>query len=197
MSVRLIYLIRHGEPEIPSRDLFYGITDLSLSQKGREEASKIAAVLANLKIDITLCSPLLRCTQTASLAGKKPVIVENLREIDLGKWEMRSRHEIQRETPEAYRKRGENLASYRIPGGETFEEVSQRAVSTLRNLSENDKNVAIFGHAGVFRTILWKILGIDLSSTFKIVHDYCGIHVLRQTEKGFYLLHSNWKPAIA
>lgn len=192
MREKLIYLIRHGRPDLPSDGIFYGRTDLPLSSKGMEQASKIAPVLSGLRIDITLSSPLLRCLQTASLAEKNPLIVDDLREIDLGSWEMRSKKEILAEDPQIYKKRGENLAGYRTPGGETFQEVSQRAMEGLRPFLDAPGNIAIFGHAGVFRTLLWRLLEIDLSMTFRIDHNYCGIHVLRRKGKRFDLLHSNW-----
>ena len=63
-----LYLARHGESEGNVRRLFYGITDLALTARGREQARELGSKLAGIPLARCLSSPLSRAAETARLA---------------------------------------------------------------------------------------------------------------------------------
>ncbi len=77
-----IYLIRHGE-STDNRDIISsGERDVSLSEKGIEEAKELARQLQDVEFDKVYTSPLKRCTETVDviMAGKRPTeIVKDAR----------------------------------------------------------------------------------------------------------------------
>ncbi len=82
--------------------------------------------------------------------------MEGLREVALGDWEGRPVREIRETQPEAYERRGRDLFSYKTGNdAENFYDVQYRAVTTLRNILQDDyaRNIIIVAHAGVLRAI--------------------------------------------
>lgn len=59
-----LVLVRHGESEWNSKDLWTGWTDISLSEKGRQEAREAALALKDIRFDIAYTSSLARAQQT-------------------------------------------------------------------------------------------------------------------------------------
>ena len=72
-----IYLIRHGETEWSRAGKHTGVTDVVLTEHGRETARLLQPVLAPEKFTLVLSSPLQRARETCELAGLgKLAIVE-------------------------------------------------------------------------------------------------------------------------
>jgi probable phosphoglycerate mutase len=90
LSTRII-LIRHGETESSRERRFAGATNVDLTDFGREQARAIARRLKAVRIDALHVSPLARCLQTAEpiteVTGRKPTLMEDLRECHFGDWE--------------------------------------------------------------------------------------------------------------
>lgn len=187
-----VYLIRHGEPKLEGKRTFYGATDLPLSEKGRSSAKGLSSVIGKISPDFVISSPMIRCLATAEGAGFKPLEVPDLREIDLGEWEMKKFSDLAMECPDDLDRRWTEIETFRPPKGESFEDLAKRAVPAIRERLTDHRSVAVFGHLGVFRTILWKEIGIPLKTVFFMEQDYCGIHVLDYGSKGVKLVRSNW-----
>lgn len=58
-----VYIVRHGHINTSGR--FVSREDLPLSSKGREQAVRLASVLSETEFSSCLCSPMLRCKETA------------------------------------------------------------------------------------------------------------------------------------
>lgn len=90
MTTRFI-LIRHGETESSRERRFAGSTNVDLTDFGREQARALAQRLRPVRIDVIHSSPLGRCLQTAEpiceVTGRKPTVMEDLRECHFGDWE--------------------------------------------------------------------------------------------------------------
>ncbi len=191
-----VLLIRHGKPSIAS-GVLYGSTDIPLSPKGVQEAKKLAPILGNLDVHQVLSSPLRRARSTAEATGLPPETIPGFREIHLGTWEMISSQDLKQHDPQAFQDRWKHLETFRPPGGESFQDLADRAVPALRQLvSSSDGVLAVFGHLGVFRAILWRELNIPLKTTFSIAQDHCGIHVLEYGKAGVHLIRVNWHPSV-
>jgi len=59
-----LILVRHGESEWNAKGLWTGLTDIGLSEKGKEEAREAAKSLKNIRIDLAYTSVLIRANQT-------------------------------------------------------------------------------------------------------------------------------------
>ena len=84
-----IFIVRHGETEWSANGKHTSVTDLPLTDTGREQAAGRAPTLAGRAFALVLCSPLLRARETCELAGFGDVaeICEDLVEWDYGDYE--------------------------------------------------------------------------------------------------------------
>ena len=106
MSTR-VYLVRHGATELSTEDRFAGAVDVLLSDAGRDQARRLGKRLAPEPIAVAFASPMQRTMETARLAiaphnvGVTPI--DGLREIAHGRWEGKTREDVEREFPEEYK----------------------------------------------------------------------------------------------
>ena len=116
-----IWLIRHGETEWSKSGQHTSRTDLALTTEGEKRAVTLGAALKGHPFGLVLASPMRRAQDTARLAGYSPVIEDNLREWDYGKYEGLTSHDIHKEVP------GWTIWNGAVPGGETGDQVAARA----------------------------------------------------------------------
>ena len=104
------------------------------------------------------------------------------REIDMGEWDGRPMREIKTRYPQAWKARGDNIGSYRPPGGESFEDLLKRSLPALSEIIRHPHgNTLIVAHAGVNRVLICSILGIPLEKLFTIQQGYACLNLLRFT----------------
>lgn len=182
MNTVKLYLLRHGQvPQVEPRR-YLGQRDVSLDDEGRRQAKRMAERLASIPFDSAFCSSLSRARETMELLVEphditffpSPVI----REIALGEWEGLTTDEVRERFPGEYERRGEDMAGYRTPGGESFQDVQQRAIEFLRLMSVAPSVVLAVAHGGFNRALLCHVLGKDLSDLFSIKQDYCCLNIL-------------------
>ena len=184
----IIYLIRHGEiPQSRSRR-FVGSLDPALTAGGRRHMEKVAAFLADKNIGRLVCSPLCRCRESANIIGARIGqtfhAVPALAEINLGAWEGLTATEVQTKFPGQYEARGANIATFRPEGGESFQDLLDRAWPFFISLwSKEDDCVALVAHSGINRVLLCHVLGMPLSNLFRFEQSYGCCNIL-QVKKG-------------
>ncbi|MCC6364824.1 MAG: histidine phosphatase family protein [Bryobacterales bacterium] len=152
-----LWLIRHGETEWSRSGAHTGRTDLSLTAKGREEASSIGVALDGRHFSLVLTSPLQRARETCHLAGYgvEAVADPNLREWDYGDYEGRTTAEIRRHAP------GWNVWHCGVPNGEKIEDVAARTEAVIARAVEAPGDVALFGHGHALRILTARWLGLE------------------------------------
>jgi len=97
--------------------------------------------------------------------------------------------------PEAFEARGQDFAGFRPPGGENFLDVQKRAWPAFTTLLDRwEGNLLITAHAGVFKTIIFTLLGIPWQKLFSLRQDYCGVHVLTRFDGHLTVRQLNWMP---
>ena len=179
----LICLLRHGAIDNPPPRRFLGRSDLPLNADGVRQARDLARWMGVLPFRRVCASPLSRAVETAALVSGRPAAaierVETLVEIDLGAWEGLSLAEVQVRFPGEYEQRGQDLAAYRTPGGESFSEVADRACPALADLARDMPGpLLVVAHMGVNRAVLSRLLGRPLALLLDIPQAYAAVNVL-------------------
>jgi broad specificity phosphatase PhoE len=155
-----------------------------LSERGWAEAAALREALRARPLQTVYSSPLERALQTAAVVAEPhrlPVIIrEGLREIGVGEWEGLLMDEIERRYAQVLREWWDRPHLTRIPGGETLEELRDRAVRAFDAIREEvgEGTAAVMAHGGVNKTILLEALGASLSSYWRIRQANACINVL-------------------
>jgi probable phosphoglycerate mutase len=179
----LLYLLRHGQIDWPQSDCFIGHTDAPLSDAGREGVLAWRDHFRAPAFDAVWSSDLRRAVQSAELLspGRESEIrvISGLRELNLGEWEGRPRDQVRATCPDLWKARGDDLAEFRPPGGESFSDLQKRVVACIRGIcAESPGTVMVAAHAGVIRVLICAVLGMPLSNLFRIQIDYASLTVV-------------------
>ena len=168
MSTRVL-LIRHGDVEGLAPARFRGRRDAPLSAVGERHVKQAARRIArDWKIQALYASPLQRCLKTAASIAKRTGVeaqpLEGLLDIDYGDWTWRTHEEMVREQPELWRIWRETPDEMRFPGGEGLADMTERATTALRTVSEAAPNgcIALVTHDAVVRALVIQSLGVSL-----------------------------------
>lgn len=198
--IRTVYLARHGDIGLQGAKKYIGRTDLPLSPIGLSQANLLRETMAKIQLTAIYCSDLTRSIETAEIiAGEhqlKPVVSSTLREINMGAWEGQSFSEIARRYPEEYRQRGNFIATYQPPGGESFIRCQRRVTDFFEQIIESTRgDILIVGHAGVNRSLLSYLMGQPLSQIFTIPQDYGCLSEIALTPSGYdvNIVDANYK----
>ena len=173
--MRALYLLRHSLTEGNERRLYYGSTDLPLSDAGRALAESAAAGQPLPPCDLYVTSGMLRTDETLRLLTKRDpdLSLPELREMDFGAFEMRG-YEALKDVP-AYRAWIDDLMKDGVmpcPGGESQAQFRSRV---LRG-----------GQA---------LLGLEWTSALAVIHGGVIANLMGKwfphESRGFY----DWQPA--
>ena len=162
-----VFLIRHGATELSAEDRFAGAVDVLLSDAGRNQARLLGLRLAHEKVAAVYASPLKRTVETASLVAE-PVGIEvktldAVREIAHGRWEGRTRAEVEQEFAAEYAKWEEDPYTFAPAGGESGLQVTARALPALLELVQRHEGArfVVVSHKATIRLLLSSLLGFD------------------------------------
>lgn len=174
MVTRQVYLIRHGETEWSLSGQHTGITDIALTQNGRNLASRLEPVLAKETFTLVLTSPLERARKTCELAGlgERAEIDRDLMEWNYGEYEGLTPKQIQAKTP------GWMLFSDGCPGGETPEQVGFRVDRLIARVRAVEGHVALFAHGHIFRVFGARWLGLPAPAGSHFLLDTATLSIL-------------------
>ena len=174
---REILLVRHGATDANAAGKYSGLTDLPLSDLGREQIELRRQELTDhglsswfdASTDLNLiCSPLVRCLQTARLLwpDNKPIVEPALIETNFGSWEGMTYDQL-KDDP-AYRSWLDASPEHRPapPGGESGEDILLRLEHfwsnelDLSKQNNSSERLAIVTHGGVIMYLMSLITGI-------------------------------------
>jgi len=175
--IKTIYLVRHGATGYNDQDLFQGVLDNSLSERGKKESEMLAQRLKDETIDIIFHSPLVRARQTAEIIDRyhqaKFYQIDGFIEMDMGDWEGLNFFKVVKEQPEIYQQLVSDPGA-RIPGGESFDQVFNRVKPGVdKVIASKEKSILISAHAMVNRAILGHLLGLEPLKARKFRMDNC------------------------
>jgi probable phosphoglycerate mutase len=146
-----LYFIRHGETAWSLTGQHTGLTDLPLTETGEAQAIALAPWLRAIWFAHVLTSPLQRARRTCGLAGlgATAIVEPDLAEWKYGDYEGKLTSDIHEQRP------GWSAFRDGCPGGESPEQISDRADRLIRRLCGLGGNIALFSHgefAGVLAT---------------------------------------------
>jgi broad specificity phosphatase PhoE len=153
----LIYLARHGETTWSLTGQHTGLTDLALTELGERNAQRLGGRLSGIVFESVFTSPLRRARRTCELAGFGAVaeIDPNLLEWNYGDYEGRRSVEIHAERPDW------QLFRDGAPGGESPQQVAERADRVVDRLRAVSGNVLIFSSGHFLRVLAGSWIGIE------------------------------------
>ena len=150
-----VYLIRHGITEGNARRLYYGSTDLPLTEEGIRaiKERKSAGIYPDREGFELITSGLLRTKQTLfEIYGEAEHVSDNrLNEVDFGEFEMKSYEELKDREDYQQWISGDNWNNV-CPGGESGEIMFQRALSAMNEYSL--RNCIIVCHGGIISSLM-------------------------------------------
>ncbi|MFE6284277.1 bifunctional RNase H/acid phosphatase [Streptomyces sp. NPDC057877] len=170
-------LLRHGETPLTPQKRFSGSggTDPSLSDVGREQAERAAALLARRgTIQAIVTSPLARTRETAAIVaarlGLDVTVEDGLRETDFGAWEGLTFAEARDRHPEDL---NAWLASPDVAptgGGESFTATAARIAATRDKLiaAYAGRTVLLVTHVTPIKTLIRLALDAPPQSLFRM-----------------------------
>jgi probable phosphoglycerate mutase len=159
----IAWYIRHGHNPAnqPPRQLSHKAVDYPLTELGVSQASTLAGRLAREHAPAAVyASPLRRATQTAEIiaraTGNEVVIVEELRELNVGELDGRSDEEAwaihDQVLADWYAGRHDSV----FPGGEDYHQAARRLATALQNALRHpdDSRVLVIGHGAILRAAI-------------------------------------------
>ncbi|MFB8771757.1 histidine phosphatase family protein [Streptomyces broussonetiae] len=160
-----LFLIRHGETEWSRSGRHTGLTDVPLTEQGRQEARRLVPMIRSHRIGAAFVSPSQRARETAELIGLTDVRVDaDLHEWDYGAYEGVTTVEIHRERPGWFLFTDGVEAGPPDHPGESPKEVGERADRVLAKvdaaLANNEGCVVLVAHGHFLRVLTARRLGL-------------------------------------
>lgn len=197
-----LVLVRHGRTPWAHEGRHTGLSDVPLDDVGREQAAALPPLLAGVvgPRALVLCSPLVRATETAELAGLSPYEVEpDLVEWDYGGYEGMTTPQIREQTGGFW----EVFSSGVVPGdadhpGESLEDVAVRARRVLERVRPEleTRDVVLVGHGHFTRVLASAWLEVDPGAGARLLLDPAAVCVMDSHHEVPAIRHWNLSPAL-
>lgn len=153
--MKLIF-VRHGQTDWNVQGKIQGSYDSELNSTGINQAMKLSEKLLSLnyKFSKIYSSPQKRALKTAEILSKSSnvdyVLMKDLQEMNMGKWEGLSWKEVEEKYPTEYKKWYLNRRYTKTPDGESYEDMLERVLKSIdKIINENTHDVVIVSHSAV------------------------------------------------
>jgi alpha-ribazole phosphatase len=179
-----LLLVRHGETDLQSSLRYWGKTDVELGPAGIQQAEQLRDRLAAEKVNAVYSSDLKRAADTAGIIAVrhnlKVITCPELREVDFGKLEGLEFNEINKLFPEVAQMWLSRSPFLAYPEGESLTDFDNR-VSTFELRLKNhraDETVLIVAHYGVLRSLICRLLQLDMKNRWNIRIDLASLSII-------------------
>jgi phosphoserine phosphatase len=184
-----ILLVRHGQTEWNRTHRFQGRSDTPLNQTGINQAQAMALMLKNESLTSIYTSPLCRAYETArEIKAYHPQTLiieeEGFIEMDLGDFDGMVAKVWAKEYEDFMTSWWENPTKVRMPGGESLEEVQERAVQALNRIVSAHpvkSTLLICSHNFVILSLLCHAKGISLDNFRELRQANGALSIIRIT----------------
>ena len=189
-----LYLVRHGETEWSRDGRHTSVTDLPLTDHGRDQALKLFGHLDPGAFGLVLTSPRHRARITAELAGfvgpHTPEVADDLVEWAYGAYEGLTSAQIHEDDP------GWTIFTAPTPGGESADDVRTRLTRVVERVrSSGVEQAVVFSHGHALRALTLCWLGLDLTVGDRFPLDTSTVSILGEAKGGPALHQWNAPPA--
>jgi probable phosphoglycerate mutase len=189
------FLIRHASCSGLGRTLWGRTPGICLNEKGKLQAQRLADRFRGITLEGIYSSPLERAVETAeTLARENKLEVHKdpaFNEIHFGDWTGKSFDALS--SDENWRRFNSERSATRIPGGESFLEVQNRAIAALYLLRSQNNNakVAIVSHADVIKAAVGYFTATPIDLLQRIEISPCSVSVIAIDKESARLLTIN------
>jgi probable phosphoglycerate mutase len=198
-----VLFVRHGTTPTTGKKLPGRAPGLSLSEKGRAQAAAVAERIAALPKAPTAvyASPLERTRETAApiarALGLRVRTAPGLLELDVGEWTEKPLARLFRD--KRWPKVQRWPSGFRFPGGESFFEMSARAMDAVVDLVavHPGETIVAVSHADTIKAVLAAAAGIPLDLMQRLVVSPCSVSAVLFTGGGPMVLCTNNTGALA
>lgn len=172
-----IHFIRHGEIAETKGGAYIGVTDVSLSEEGRQQLADLDKNYRYPYAPVLFSSPLKRCLETCEIIypSQPPITVDELSEINFGLWEGKTADELKDDDTFKKWLSGDN--SVKPPKGESSADFTRRVCLMFQKIvdgliSTGHTEAVIVTHGGVIMTLM-AVYGLPQAKPFEWAVD-CG-----------------------
>ncbi|HEX9160366.1 MAG TPA: histidine phosphatase family protein [Thermoanaerobaculia bacterium] len=178
MTEQLI-LVRHGETVDNVARIAQGWGDSDLSDRGQLQVARLAERLKSFAPDALFSSPLNRALTTAQkisdATGLTVNIVDELREMNYGRWEGQSFLEVRKVDEDNYR-RWIDDPDFPCPEGESHSAVLERVRRALEQINGSKRPILVT-HGTAIRIATTALLALPLSASRNFAQDNAAVNV--------------------
>lgn len=162
----VIHLARHGETVWHAENRYAGVSDVALTDRGREQAQALgrwATAHGPLSVHSSdLSRARITAAPAAQALGVELQVHPLLREVDFGDGEGLTRAEMAERFPDDLARFLDRPAVSPLPGGEPGHAAVERALPALRALaSQSETPALVVMHSTLLRLVLCTLVGID------------------------------------
>jgi broad specificity phosphatase PhoE len=189
--MRLIFM-RHGDTGY-SWGVFVGSSDVDVKPEALDKARKAGKDLKQEEVKAIYTSELRRAWKTADVIGKElgiqPVRIRELNEMDYGKWELKHKDDIKRESPELWEQRKRLKWKFRFPGGESPDQFGERVFSVLSKIirEHQGETVLLVVHGALMKVSYSTFLNLEVGAIKDVSIDPLGMMVFKSQGDKFIL----------
>lgn len=190
MKSTTLHLLRHGQVEGYETRRYNGQGDTPLTDLGRQQSAAFAGRFQHRTLSAIYSSDLMRCRmaadQIALLQTVKVQYCSELRELHAGDWEGRPWEQLQRQYPELWQARLDDIINVAPPAGESVLEMAARVRPFIKKIITEHAGgeVVVVAHGGVNRVILLDAIGASLECLFHIEQDYGCYNIIEYFTNG-------------
>ncbi len=192
-----LLLVRHGQTRSNINGYYMGRAQEDLDDTGYTQVRNLSLRLAKLPIGCVYTSPLKRARVTAEIiAGPHKLEAQDLDdliEINLGGWQGLHMDEVKKRWPEIWKQSRIDPSDVTFPGGESFQQVSERAVRAFQYIvSQNQgKQVVVVSHEIIIKQMVAHVLGVSNSIYRKFEVTNASLNIVRLIDEKVRLVTLN------
>ena len=173
-----VFFTRHAQTIRNIDGIIQGNEHGDLSNKGAEQAKRLAKRIKKEKINNIVSSDSLRCKMTINeIINKNKCLVNYttlLREKDNGDWIGKEIKKMR------WDDLGDDFEKRKVPNGESLVEVRERGRKFIKDLISKYKNsnekILVVSHGAFLKILLGDLIGMNLKdSIFKLFIDHCSL----------------------
>lgn len=190
--VKRVIFIRPGETDWNRMGRWQGWVASPLNAHGRAQAAALSRFVRHIGVSALYTSDLRRALQTAAplaeALGFAPIPDARLRERSVGLWQGLTLQEMRDWYPDDFRALLADREHFRIPGGESRQEVRQRMREAFDDIIAQDagETIAILSHTAAIKLLLEDLLSGISGDSLEIGNT--SATTIRRAEAGWTLV---------